>query len=81
MVLAHTRQGMFGDPFYGGNVNYAGWDLLGYPGVRTMVTAAEQQAYEEGRLKPNHRSAYDNDGFARATARHEAAHEETQSGH
>lgn len=81
MVLAHTRQGMFGDPFYGGNVNFAGWDLLGYPGVRTMVTAADQQAYEAGRLKPNHRSAYDNEGFAKATARDETSHEEGHRGH
>ena len=39
LVLNHTRQGMFGDPYYGGNANFVGWDLLGYPGVRTMVTA------------------------------------------
>lgn len=81
MVLAHTRQGMFGDPFYGGNVNFAGWDLLGYPGVRTNVSAADQQALEAGRLKPNHRSAYDNDGFVKATARHDAGHEEATGGH
>lgn len=67
-VLTHTRQGMFGDPYYGGNANFIGWDLLGYPGVRTMVTAADQQAYERGELKPNHRSAYDYDSFNKATA-------------
>ena len=32
MVLNHTRQGTFGDPYYGGNANFVGWDLLGYPG-------------------------------------------------
>lgn len=68
MVLAHARQGMFGDPYYGGNANFVGWDLLGYPGIRTMVTAADQQAYEAGSLKPNHRSAYDYDTFNKATA-------------
>jgi gluconate 2-dehydrogenase gamma chain len=81
MVLAHTRQGMFGDPYYGGNINFAGWDLLGYPGVRTMVTAADQKALEAGQLQANHRSAYDNDGFEKATARHDAAHEEASRGH
>jgi gluconate 2-dehydrogenase gamma chain len=74
MVLNHTRQGMFGDPYYGGNVNFAGWDLLGYPGVRTMVTAADQQAYEAGQLKPNHRSAYDYDTFNKATAKNHDPH-------
>jgi gluconate 2-dehydrogenase gamma chain len=67
MVLTHTRQGMFGDPYYGGNANFIGWDLLNYPGVRTGVTAADQQAMEKGQLKPNHRSAYDYELFHKAT--------------
>jgi gluconate 2-dehydrogenase gamma chain len=69
LVLNHTRQGTFGDPYYGGNANFVGWDLLGYPGVRTMVTAADQKALEAGQLKANHKSAYDFDGFNKATAR------------
>ena len=76
MVLNHTRQGMFGDPYYGGNANFIGWDLLGYPGVRTSVTAADQQALERNQLKPNRRSAYDNEMFnkASASAEHGGAH-------
>src|SRR6185503_7357007 len=31
LVLSHTLQGTFCDPFYGGNANFVGWDLLGYP--------------------------------------------------
>jgi gluconate 2-dehydrogenase gamma chain len=69
LVLNHTRQGTFGDPYYGGNANFVGWDLLGYPGVRTMVTAADQKALEAGQLKANHKSAYDFEGFTKATAR------------
>ena len=69
LVLSHTKQGMFGDPYYGGNGNFAGWDLLGYPGVRTNVSAADQQAMERNELKPNHRSAYDNQMFNKAQAR------------
>lgn len=69
MVMGHTRQGMFGDPYYGGNANYVGWDLIGYPGVRTMVRPDDQKALEAGTLKPNHRSAYDFDTFNKATAR------------
>ena len=66
MVLAHTHQGMFSDPFYGGNKDFAGWDLIGYPGVRTMVTAADQTHLESKELKPNHKSAYDYDSFTKA---------------
>ena len=43
MMLAHTLEGTFGDPYYGGNRDFIGWDLLGYPGIRLAVTAAEQR--------------------------------------
>jgi len=67
MVRAHTWQGTFGDPFYGGNRNFIGWDLLGYPGVRTAVTPDEQRL---GVVPaPVRRSAYDTDMFNKATAR------------
>jgi gluconate 2-dehydrogenase gamma chain len=79
MVLSHTRQGMFGDPYYGGNQDFIGWDLLGYPGVRTYVRPEDQKAYEEGTLKPNHRSAYDYDMFNKAVAR--SAYEDHDRGH
>ena len=38
-----TLEGAFSDPFYGGNKNFAGWDLIGYPGPRLAVTAEEQK--------------------------------------
>jgi len=66
MVLNHTHQGTFGDPYYGGNRDFIGWDLIGYPGVRTMVTATDQKALENHQLKPNHKSAYDYAEFTKA---------------
>jgi gluconate 2-dehydrogenase gamma chain len=66
LVLNHTHQGTFGDPYYGGNANFVGWDLIGYPGIRTMVTAADQQQLEKHDLKPNHKSAYDYQNFTKA---------------
>jgi hypothetical protein len=42
MVLEHTREGMFGDPMYGGNKNFAGWDLVHYPGIKLVYSATEQ---------------------------------------
>ena len=69
LVLNHTHQGTFGDPYYGGNANFIGWDLIGYPGIRTMVTAADQKSLEGHTLKPNHKSAYDYETFTKATAR------------
>lgn len=43
LVRGHVWQGTFGDPFYGGNANFVGWDLVGYPGVRTYVGPGEQR--------------------------------------
>jgi gluconate 2-dehydrogenase gamma chain len=57
VVLSHTIQGTFCDPYYGGNANFAGWDLIGYPGVRLAVSAGEQGL--SARPAPTHMSAYD----------------------
>lgn len=49
-------EGMFSDPYYGGNQGYAGWDLIGYPGAVLGSTAEMQQM--GGRLPALHTSAY-----------------------
>ncbi len=43
LVRRHTLEGMFGDPSYGGNANFAGWELIGYPGPRMFVSAEMQR--------------------------------------
>jgi gluconate 2-dehydrogenase gamma chain len=63
LLRTHTIQGTFCDPFYGGNASFAGWDLIGYPGVRLAVTAGEQRL--DPRLPKTHRSAYDHAMFSR----------------
>ncbi len=68
MVRTHTLQGTFGDPFYGGNANYVGWDLIGYPGIRLNVTPEDQRL--GARLTPTHQSAYDHQMFNKAVAEH-----------
>lgn len=42
VLLQHTHEGMFGDPMYGGNHDFIGWDLIGYPGVNLVVSATDQ---------------------------------------
>lgn len=37
-VRTHVIQGMFSDPLYGGNVDFAGWRLVGYPGAQRAYT-------------------------------------------
>lgn len=60
-IRTHTIQGTFSDPYYGGNYNGIGWDIIKYPGVRTVVPAEYQQWGNE--LKPNRESAYDHGMF------------------
>ena len=61
----HTFQGMFGDPYYGGNFNFIGWDLLGYPGIRLACQQAIRRRRASARV---HKSAYDFAMFDRASA-------------
>ena len=65
LMRTHTWQGTFGDPYYGGNANFVGWDLLGYPGVRTYVAPEEQRMNVV--VKPLRKSAYADDMFNKAT--------------
>ena len=50
-----TLEATFGDPYYGGNKDFAGWDLIRYPGVRLAVSADEQRMAP---VKPVHVSAW-----------------------
>ena len=52
-------EGMFGDPYYGGNKNYIGWDLIRYPGPRPAVGPDEQRL--DRPAAPYRRSAYGED--------------------
>lgn len=35
-LALHTREGMFCDPVYGGNHDRVGWELIGFPGPRSL---------------------------------------------
>ena len=50
-----TLEGMFSDPYYGGNKNFRGWDLIRYPGPRVAVAPDDQKMKVE--IKPYRRSA------------------------
>jgi gluconate 2-dehydrogenase gamma chain len=55
-VREFALQGMFCDPEQGGNANFVGWDLLGYPGVRLVWSRRDQR---DAKLRPAHKSAGD----------------------
>lgn len=57
LVREHCLQGMFGDPVHGGNEEFVGWDLVGFPGVKLSFSAAEQEM--DVTVVPAHKSTAD----------------------
>ena len=45
-VRTHTMEGMFADPVYGGNKDFAGWRLVGFPGAQPIFTRTDMQSKE-----------------------------------
>lgn len=43
-LRTHTMEGMFADPVYGGNKDFAGWRLVGFPGAQLTFTMADMQS-------------------------------------
>ncbi len=63
MLRSHTIDGTFCDPYYGGNQDFVGWDMLHYPGIRLGVSEADVAAGAS--LPPNHQSAYDHSTYTK----------------
>jgi gluconate 2-dehydrogenase gamma chain len=60
LVRSHTIQGTFCDPYYGGNANFVGWDLIGFPGLRMAVGEDEQRMKAPNSVR---KSAYEDAMF------------------
>lgn len=43
-VRTHTMEGMFADPVYGGNMDFVGWQLVGFPGAQLLYTPANLES-------------------------------------
>ena len=46
LIRTHVIEGIFSDPIYGGNREFAGWQAVNYPGAHYIYTAEEQQTFE-----------------------------------
>ena len=51
-VHRHTMEGMFADPIYGGNKNFAGWILVGFPGAQMQFTTEDMLSKEAFTREP-----------------------------
>jgi gluconate 2-dehydrogenase gamma chain len=43
-LRTHTMEGMFADPIYGGNKDFAGWRLVGFPGGQPLFTPEDLES-------------------------------------
>ena len=43
-MRTHTMEGMFADPIYGGNKDFAGWRLIGFPGGQPLFTPEDLES-------------------------------------
>jgi gluconate 2-dehydrogenase gamma chain len=46
-LRTHTMEGMFADPVYGGNKDFAGWRLVGFPGAQPIFSQAELESSQQ----------------------------------
>src|SRR3984893_3880642 len=44
ILRTHTMEGMFADPLYGANKDFAGWRLVGFPGAQAVFTPTDMQS-------------------------------------
>jgi gluconate 2-dehydrogenase gamma chain len=51
-VHKHTMEGLFADPIYGGNKDFAGWRLVGFPGAQPEFTPEDMQSKEAFTREP-----------------------------
>lgn len=77
-LRGHTIDGTFCDPYYGGNQEFVGWDMLNYPGIR--LSASETDVAQGSRLLPTHQSAYDHATYTKMESNRRAGAFNSQSG-
>jgi gluconate 2-dehydrogenase gamma chain len=51
-VRTHTMEGMFADPVYGGNKDFAGWRLVGFPGAQPIFTPEDLKSSQAFSREP-----------------------------
>jgi gluconate 2-dehydrogenase gamma chain len=79
LVRGHAVEGMFGDPFHGGNANLVGWDLIGYPGIKVSAVTARDQAIDVT-VPRTGKSAWDYNVFRKLKTRDPSRQGRTTSG-
>jgi len=67
LVKEHTLQGLFGDPYWGGNKNGGGWKLMQIPGIGLDIKPADQELGRTTYISQYKKSTYEWSEFQRNT--------------
>ena len=51
-MRTHTMEGMLADPVYGGNKDFAGWRLVGFPGGQALFTPEDLESAQAFTREP-----------------------------
>src|SRR5712692_6732370 len=51
-IRTHTMEGMLADPIYGGNKDFAGWRLVGFPGGQLLFTPEDLESTQAFTREP-----------------------------
>ena len=51
-IRTHTMEGMLADPIYGGNKDFAGWRLVGFPGGQPLFTPEDLESTQAFTREP-----------------------------
>lgn len=51
-LRTHTMEGMFADPIYGGNKDFAGWRLVGFPGAQAIYSPVDMKSKQAFAREP-----------------------------
>jgi gluconate 2-dehydrogenase gamma chain len=51
-IRTHTMEGTFADPIYGGNKDFAGWRLVGFPGGQPLFTPEDLESTQAFTREP-----------------------------
>ena len=51
-IRTHTMEGMFADSIYGGNKDFAGWRLVGFPGGQLLFTPEDLESTQAFTREP-----------------------------
>lgn len=68
LLCLHTRQGFYADPIYGGNRDRIGWEVIGFPGPKSLAEVHSGRYSALAWFAEGHNTRREDDGGAQDQA-------------